>query len=297
MKINLIPKLLEKVPFPGTKGVSIYDVIIYFRTQLKNESINMRASSISFKFFIALFPSLIFLFTIIPYIPIANLQEELFLFFKNFLPTNVYNMVESTLDGIIVKRRLDLMSIGFFASLYFATNGIHALLRAFNPKDDRKFWNRLFVSLLLFFLILCLLIICLSLIIGGNYFLKYLISLDYFQTKWLLNVFLLFRFLIIIILLFTAISIIFYYGPNKGGRWLFYSPGAMLSTILVGLASFGFGFYIDNFGQYNKLYGSIGTIIVLMLWLNINSISLIYGYEFNHAIIKARKKDRTKKQT
>ena len=255
-----------------------------------NESVSMRAASIAFRFFIALFPALIFVFTIIPYIPVSNLQLEMMTFIKQFLPGNVYGLISETLEGVILQKRADLLSFSFASSLYFASNGMKSLLKAFNPRKKRKFWKQSLLSMYLTLLISVLGIVSLSLYIGGKYALGYLKKIDYFRgDDWLYYVFTTFQTIMIVVILFTIISVLFYYGTNKNVRFAFYSAGALISAVLIGLASWGFAYYIDNFGQYNKVYGSIGTVIVLMLWLNLVAVGLIYGYEFNQGVARAKK--------
>jgi membrane protein len=280
---------LKHIRLPGLQGVPLYYVFSFFYKQIVNESVSMRAASIAFRFFIALFPALIFLFTIIPYIPIENLQAEMMVFIKQFLPDNVYILISDTLEGVILQKRADLLSFSFLSSLYFASNGMKSLLKAFNPKKNRKIWTQSLLSIYLTLLVSVLSILSLALYIGGKFLLNHLKKMDYFQDDaWLYYVFVTFQSLMIIVILFTIISVLFYYGTDKNVRFAFYSAGALISALLIGLASWGFAYYINNFGQYNKVYGSIGTVIVLMLWLNLIALSLIYGYEFNQGIAKAK---------
>jgi membrane protein len=280
--------LFRKIGFPGLPGVPFYVVFRFFFRQLLREAIALRSAATAYSFFLALFPAMIFLFTLIPYIPVDNLQEEIIALMKQYMPGNAFQTIEVTLNDIILRKRGHLLSLGVIFSLYFASNGINTLLVAFNRNLKRPWWKKYSIAISLTFTISFLLIIAISLQIGGELFISYFKDSMIFGGSWVLHAIWFFKLITTLLLSIAAISILYYYATVKEERFRFFSPGAYVATILVVLVSYGFGYYVENFAQYNRLYGSIGAIIVLLIWLYLSAMSLISGYEFNQSVIKAK---------
>lgn len=255
-----------------------------------NEAITVRAAAIAYNFFIALFPSLIFIFTLIPYIPIKDLQTQILEFLSEFLPSSAFETIESTLRDVLLNRRGGLLSFGLISALYFASNGIKSMLYAFHPTYKVKFWKRVIIANFLTLLISILVILALVIIIGGSFMLNYLNNINFFESQWVLILIACFRYATIIALTITAISILYYAGAQKGERFRLYSPGAFLSTFFLALTSYAFGYYVEHFGQYNRFYGSLGTIIILLIWFYMNSLVLLAGFDFNQSVMKLMKR-------
>jgi membrane protein len=291
--IALVIRFSRKLVLPGFDGLSLYNVAGFFVKGLYEGYITSRASAISFNFFLAIFPFLIFLFTIIPFIPIEDFQATLLLLIHDFMPKSAYETVKETVEDIVMRPRGDLLSIGFILAIYFATNGIDSLMEAFNNTyhtiETRSAFRQRLISVLLVFILSFLLIIAiglmtlgptlLSLIIPG----KILASTFYSVIIWFLT------WVIILSTLFLAISFIYYLAPARRRDFRFISAGSSLATLLVILTTLGFNFYVDNFSKYNILYGSIGTLIAVLLWIYFNAISLLIGFELNASIYKAKK--------
>ncbi|MFZ7117449.1 MAG: YihY/virulence factor BrkB family protein, partial [Bacteroidota bacterium] len=248
--------------------------------------------TIAFSFFLAIFPAIIFLFTLIPYVPIAGFQERLLSLLQSMLPYNTYDTAYKTIEEIIVRQNGGLLSFGFILALIVSTNGVFALIEGFNKTimhEKRKGWKQRLVALYLTVLLATLLIIAILLIIITevilHYFNNHILNLDQSSVYLLLAG----KYLILILLCFTAISSLYFFGPSGGSKkWHFFSPGSILATILIAVTSIAFNFFILNFGQYNKIYGSIGTLIVILIYLNFNCIQLLIGFELNNAIEKAK---------
>jgi membrane protein len=284
----------KKLVLPGFNDLPVYNVATFFVKGITKGDITSRASSLSFNFFLALFPGIIFLFTLIPYVPINNFQDQLLNMIKDVMPRNAYQATRETIEDIIKHQRGGLLSIGFITALYFSTNGIHAIIGAFNKTyhaiETRSGFKQRLVSIMLTMILFSLLLIAIAIIIFGE------ISIHYFTEKGLLeNIFTFYlilaaKWITILVLLIFAFSILYYFGPAKKGKWRFISPGSLLATILSILTSLGFNYFVNNFGQYNKLYGSIGTLIVVLLWIYFNSIILLIGFELNASIDHAKRK-------
>lgn len=284
----------KKIILPGFDRLPVYDVAIFFFRGIQKGALTMRASALAFNFFLAIFPAIIFLFTLIPYIPIENFQKELLIQLKLVLPEEAYILAISTIEDLVNTPHGGLLSFGFILAMYFATNGINAMMDAFNQSvhiaEKRSFFHQQLISILLVFIQSFLLIIAIALLVFGQ------ITLDFLNEKEIIesgiNIFLLTagQWITIAALFYFAISFLYYFGPSIRGKWKFFSAGSTLATILMIIVSSGFAFYVNNFGQYNKVYGSIGTLIVIMLWIQFNSIILLIGFELNASIRNAKHK-------
>lgn len=282
----------KKIIIPGFNNLPVYTVTVFFIKKLEASELTIFSSYIAFNFFLALFPGIIFLFTLIPYIEIEdiNFHVELLNIFKDLLPVSAYQTVEETLVDIINQPRGGLLSIGFISALYFSTNGINAIIESFNKSyhlsETRTFINQRLVAIGLNFILILFLFTAIILIVVGQIVLNQLgETIIKFSTITFYSLVFL-RWLIIIALLLFSISILFYYGPSEKKKWRFISAGSTLATILCIITSLVFAYFINNFGQYNKLYGSIGTLIVIMLWIYFNSLVLLIGFELNASTFK-----------
>lgn len=283
----------KRVALPGFDHLPIYDVADFFFTGIQRGAIKTRAQSLAFSFFLALFPAIIFLFSLIPYVPIHDFQDQLLDLIKNLLPTNAYEATRSTIEDIIKHQRGGLLSFGFLLALYFTSNGFMALMKGFNTSyhvsENRSPGKRRMAAIFLTLLLSFLLILSTVLIIFGEIAIQYLVKQHILKSKTQVWLLLLSKWIIVLALLFFAISFLYYYAPSVRKRWRFVSAGSTFATVLTIIASIGFAYFVNHFGQYNKLYGSIGTLIVIMLWIYFNSLILILGFELNASIDNAKK--------
>jgi membrane protein len=291
--VRLFVGLLGRIILPGFDGLSLYEVLKFFIRGLLDGAVTTRASSIAFKFFVALFPAIIFFFTIIPYIPIENFQETLMMTIKGMLPLNFYNIVEETIRDIITRQHGSLLSFGFLMALYFSLNGIMGMITAFNNTthsiETRTILKQYLVSFFLVIIFAVILILAIAIIVAGTAGLNYLVHKKMLETSVSYYLIRYGKWLVITGMLFFAISFMYFLAPARKTRFRFISAGSTLATILFLLTTFGFNFYVNNFGKYNALYGSIGTLIVIMMWFYVNALVLIIGYELNASIANARK--------
>ncbi len=283
----------KRITLPGFDDMPLYDVIVFFIKGLTDGTITTRASSVAYKFFIAMFPAIIFLFTLIPYLPIANFQNTLLGTIQSALPENVNGMINETITDIIARQHGGLLSLGFILALYFASNGILGLITAFNATthqlETRKWWQQYTVSILLVVILTLIVIISIALIMLGTTGINYLISANIIEESILLFIIRFSKWIIIFLMIFFVVSFIYYLGPVKRKEFRFISAGSTLATLLFIGSTIGFKFYVENFGSYNAVYGSIGTIIVILMWLYLNSLALLVGFELNASILHAKK--------
>lgn len=300
LKENIIDPLLEwlkKLVLPGFDRVPFYDVISFFFRGFKKGALVTRASSIAFNLMLALLPTTFFVFTLIPFIPIQNLQSELIYLFENIVPENAYHLIESTIIDVITRKSGFVLIVMFLASAVMSSNGIHALIHAFVVSDhqfETRSWvaqRRVSFSLLL--IIVFLIAISGIVLIFGNNFIQILVEREIIKSDWVKYLVITLKWLIIIAILFLTISSLYYLAPSRKAKFRFFSAGATLATILFIITSLGFSAYVNNFNNYNKLYGSMGTILVILLWLYLNSISLLIGFELNASIKTANIKQRS----
>ncbi|MBI9055657.1 MAG: YihY/virulence factor BrkB family protein [Bacteroidales bacterium] len=287
-----IKEKAKEISLPGFDKVPIYNVITFFISGAKNGYLATRASAIAFNFALAIFPTMLFLFTLIPFIPVKNLQLELLHLIQEFLPQNAFQYFESTLVSVVTVKKIGVFSFGAFASLIFSTNAVHALIQAFNNTyhtiDTRKWTAIRAVSTFLVFMIFVLISASVILLTFGQFVLTKLVEFNIIQTDLIYYLISAAKWLVVIALFFFSISFLYYFAPAKKDQWKFISAGSSVATILALLTSLGFSYFVNNFGQYNKLYGSIGTIMVVLLWLYFNSFALILGFELNASINNAQ---------
>lgn len=300
---SLLITWLKKVRFEKYENVSLYKILKIFINNLMNDEILDRANGVAFNFILAIFPAFIFLFTLIPYVtkffPQINISI-IMQFLGDQIPPSMYEVVSSTLLDIISIQRGGLLSLGFFFSLYLSTNGMIALMRAFNAcyrtiENRGAIKTRLIATALTINMAFALLLAIILLIVGQlalEYAIDYLPNFGWLHTN-SFTVTLLFicRFLALFVAFFLAISFVYYFGPAIHYNWRFFSIGSLLATLSSLLVSYGFSFYITNFGTYNKIYGSIGALIALMVLIQLITIVLLVGYEVNTSIHDAIRKE------
>ncbi len=280
--------LLKKLSLPGFQGQTVYDVLEFFFKEISRDSLQVRASSISFYFLMALFPSLIVMFTLIPYLPIPGLQESIMHGVRSMLPDSGYEFIQSTLENLLNTQSTGLLSIGVIMSVYYSASGVLGLLDSFNKSyaafRKRNYLHKILVSLKITFLLIILLIVSATLIIAGKWIIPYIFSYIKIFSSLSYYTFVIVQWSVTLLCILVGISLVYYYGPATQTKWKFITPGSILASLLSILASLAFSFLMDNFSQLNKLYGSIGTLIIIMFWFYWNSLILMIGFELNASI-------------
>ena len=286
-------KVSKRIVLPGFGGVPVYDVAVFFIRGLTEGYITTRAAAISFSLFLAIFPFLIFLFNIIPFIPIDNFQQSLMGIIEDFMPKMAYESVRETIYDIVTRPRSSLLFLNLVLTLYFSTNGVNSLIAAFNntyhDMETRTSFKQYLISIVIVLTNSILLIIAIGLMTFGSTLLNWILPQSIQDNAFVVLLLELLRWLIIVGLMLTGISFIYYLAPARQKTFRFFSAGSMLATFLVVITTLGFNFYVDHFASYNALYGSLGTLMIVLFWIYINSISLLVGFELNASIRTARK--------
>ena len=280
---------VRKAVLPGFDGAPLDLVVKLIVKGLFGRGVLVtRASSIAFNMLMALLPASIFLFTLIPFIPVPNFQAELVKLFENFLPVAAYDLLETTIIDVITNRSGTLLIVMFIATIIFSTNGIHALMHAFNVSmhdfASRSWIQQRKIAVFLLVFILIMFSAAGGLIILSRLVVNRLVDIGVLEMNLVFYIVMAFKWLLIIVMLFFAISTLYYLVPARRKDFRYISPGSILATSLFIITSLAFSAYVNNFGQYNKLYGSIGTLIVILIWLYLNSVALLVGFELNVSI-------------
>ncbi len=284
----------KKITFPFFDGIPLYDVALFFWKGIVDGAITTRASAIAFNFILAVFPTIIFLFTLIPYIPIDNFQVQLMALIQSVLPDNAYLVVRSTIQDIVTQPRGSLLSFGFLAAFIFSTNGLVSIIVAFNGTihaiETRNIVSLYLTAFGLSLILTTLTTLSVALITGSQRALDFLMARQFIRDDYIYYLLIGGKWLVILLLFFFAFAFLFYYAPARKMKFRFISAGGTLATLFSIVISVGFSYYINNFGRYNTLYGSIGTLVVVMLWFYFMALILLMGFELNVSIWSAQSK-------
>lgn len=290
MPVRRVVFFFDNIIPPGFQGASLFSVFQFFFRGIISPKFNLYAGSLSWNFFLAIFPSLLFLFTLIAYLPVPNLQKQILVQIDFFLPDDAYKIIRSTIKDIVHKQRSGLLSFGFLSALYFASNGVFSMMVAFDSnfhddeKKKRNFFQKRGRSILLTLFITTLILLSLSVLIGGSLMSTYIIKHQIINKAVMLFIVKILQFITLSTLVFFIMSSLYYFGHSAKKKWKFFSPGAIVASALSIIATYVFSSYVDGFDSYNKLYGSIGAIIVMMLLIYFNTLCVLVGFELNKSI-------------
>ena len=275
--------------FPGFDGVPVYNMLRFMLHEARTDDINTRANSMAFSFFLALFPAIIFLFTLLPYFEFAdNYVELLRASITGVLPTDAEDYIFGIITDVTSIPRGGLFTLGFILALFFSSNGIASMMKGFEKSyhdtfKQRNYFQRQWTAVKLTVLVGILLVIAVGTIVLGKILLDYIIEILSIgsSSRYLLN---LIRWILVIFMFHAVVSSIYRYAAPTIKRFSYFSPGATVASITMIALSIGFAYFVNNFGSYNEIYGSIGALIVILVWVQINCTILLIGYEINASI-------------
>lgn len=298
LSYTLLPLLLTKSKkwyLPGFEGLPVYNVLQFFRLQIRQQGLAERASAIAYNFIMALPPSLLFLFTLIPNLPFISkrsIKYQLHSLILDIIPSKIYNkQLIAFADTFIDGNKIGLLSFGLLLTLFFSSNGMMGIMRSFNKNyvgfEKRRGLQKRGIALRLTIVIFGLLFGYFILLIMQGALLKMVVQSDTLRTIITYS-----RWILIVLLVYLTIGFIFRYAPAVQKRWKFSSAGTVLATTLSLIATLAFSLFVTNFARYNALYGSIGTVMMLMALIYLNSLALLIGFELNVSIhsLKAKEK-------
>jgi membrane protein len=287
---NWLIRQSQKIRLPGFQGIPLYDVLKFFFQQIRKVGITERAAAISFNCVMAIPPIIIFLCTLIPYLPISNeFIRQLHGLIRDVIPGEKNNSaIIKFIDDIIKKPKNDLLSLGFLLAIFYSSNAVMGIMRAFDKNylgfKKRKMIRRRATALQLTSVLFVLMFASLLVLIMQSSVLK-LFGLKNVLVRQIIGYA---RWVVIVLLFFGSVSFIYRYAPFVHKRWKLINPGCILATTLMLLFTVFFSYWVNNFSNYNKLYGSISTILILMLLIYFNSLVLLIGFELNVSIIHIR---------
>jgi membrane protein len=273
---------------PGFAGATLYDALSVFFEEVRDTNMTQRAASVAFFLLLALFPGILFLFTLIPIIPISGFENTLLVQMKSVLPSDAFDFLEEAIEEILSIQRLDLLSLGFVFAFIASTTGVNAIMRSFD-KSAPTFRKRTFVqkrlrAIMLTAILFAALLVSVGLIVSGRYVVNWMVDVLAVEGQAAFIIAGILRWAIIVLLFFFAISCIYKFGPAREKPWRFISAGATVATVMSIAASLGFAVFVNSFDVYNKVFGTIGALLATMLWVYINSLVLLIGFEINASI-------------
>jgi membrane protein len=292
--ISWFVALIDKWKLPGFEGMTVWDLWETYSVGIVQGAFSARASSISYSFFMAIFPFILFILNLIPFIQIDNFQEEILLFVNDLLPAQAAGAFDNIFTEIALQENSGLLTIAFFTSLFLMANGINAIFngfeRSYHSELNRGFFRQYFVAIAVSVMLVVFLF--LGVVLAGvvEYWIAELRARD-FMTQDSMEAWLkLFRYVTLVFMLFMFVCTLYYTGTKEGRTTRFLSVGALLTTVLIILFSYLYGVYIDNFASYNEIYGSIGALLILMVYIWLNANLLLLGFELNASLraLKAR---------
>ena len=290
--VRTLVKLLKLIVLPGFKGLSLYDLLEIYIVGIIKGTFSSRASSIAYSFFIAIFPFLLFILNLIPVIRIANFQKQFLGLIRRLLPPQTQDFFLPVIEDIALNPRNSLISFTFFLTLFLAANGVNSIFSAFeysvHVTINRNFFKQYLIAILVSIFLALLLLITVGSIVYGEFLINELKTNAYIENDFIWVSIL--QYSIFVIMLYIAISTLYHFGVKEGRETRFFSLGALVTTLLFLLTTYFFGVYINNFSQYNELYGSIGALLIMMFYIWINSNLLLLGFELNISLQRLKEK-------
>jgi membrane protein len=272
--------------------LSLYHLLEIYGNGIVKGTFSSRASSIAYSFFVALFPFLLFILNLIPYVPIKDFEMRFLQFIEELLPAQTTEFFYPTIADIAVNPRGGLLSLSIILSLFLAANGVNAIFSAFeysfHVTINRNFFRQYGIAFLVSLFLALLLLITVGVILYGEYAIANLVGNSYLSDDvfWITTL----QFTVFLIMVYVVIATLYYYGTKEGKESRFFSTGALITTLLFLLTTYLFTIYINNFSNYNELYGSIGALLIMMLYIWINANLLLLGFELNISLQRLKDK-------
>lgn len=291
--VKYIVRFGKSIKLPYSEGLTLYHLVELYISGIVKGDISYRAGAIAFSFFMSLFPFMLFILNLIPKIPVEGLKDDFLNFVEENVPPNTFDAIEGIITDITETSYSSLLSTGILLAILLMSNGMNAILSGFQSSMHitikRTFFRQYALAILLSVGIAILIIITVSAIVTLEIIIHSLkkngfLTDDVYLLEWG-------RYLFLVLMILTTTSILFKFAAKETKKAAFFSYGSIFTTILFALTSYLFGIYVSRFAQYNELYGSIGTLLVLMLYIWINCFILLLGFELNALIHKLKRKN------
>lgn len=264
------------------KSSTLYKYMKQLIFRYKDDDITGMSAQITYYLILAFFPFLIFLINLLSFTSLSS--ELLITSFQRIIPNEIRDLVKSIVNQTLQNKSETLLSLGMLGSLWATSKGMSAIIRglnkAYDTKESRKFITLNFVAFISTIGVIIMIIISLSMIVLGKVIGIYVFGLvgatDLFNIVWSIL-----RLCIPAVLMFVTFSLLYKYVPNKKLRYRNIRVGAIFATVGWIITSLLFSFYVNNFGNYEKVYGSLGGMIALISWLYISTLVILIGGELN----------------
>lgn len=304
--VQWIIKLAKFIKLPGKERLSLYEISVFFFGELKNNRLFDRCAAVTYNFVMAMPPTLLVLFSLVPYLPLSGVKRTILDTLRIITPNErIYDQAGAIITDFMDNEQTGVLSFGILLTLFFSSNGMMGLIRSFERKHLsvhvkrnglKQRWVAIKMTVLLLLLGLTSIIVLIFQSRALNDFLLghfggniYVVNL----TRWI-------SLIIVALIIFNVIAIIYRYGPSLTHRVKYVSPGAVFSTFLCLITSAVFFFLVNNFIHYNKVYGSIGTLMAFMVWIWLNTLVILIGYDLNVSVLLgkiSRQENGSKKKT
>lgn len=291
--VRNIVNVLKKIKLPWLQGLSLYDLLELYILGIIEGAFSYHASAVAFSFFMALFPFALFILNLIPYIPIVGFQDDFLEFVKEGVPPNTYDAIYKIISDILNNSHSGLLSSGFILSIFLMANGLSGILGGFESSKHvlikRGFFHQYLVALGMSLVLSFILLVTVATIVVFEVFIQRTIIQDVLSDR--IPLIILGRYAFVILMILVTSSVLLRFGTKQVHRPKFISIGSVFTTILIIISSYFFGIWVVKFSKYNELYGSIGTLLILMFYIWINCMILLLGFELNATINKLKKKN------
>lgn len=261
--------------------------------QIQKDYATGLAAQLAYYFLLSLFPFLIFTITLLGFTPIST--DQVLGLMKHYAPGQSMDLIKSNLQTVLDHRSTGLLSFGVVATLWSASNALNALMtalnRAYNVTEDRPFLKARAVAVLLTFMMIFVIVVALVLPVFGHWIGRLIFSLLGLSEEFF-GIWTLIRWALSFSIMVGVFMFLYYFAPNTRLRIREVAAGALFTTLGWQLVSLGFSYYVNNFGNFSATYGSLGGIIILMIWFYLTALTIIVGGELNvtvHAFISKRK--------
>jgi len=291
--VNIVVRLFKRLILPGFNGLSLYDLLEIYVTGIIKGTFSSRASAIAYSFFIAIFPFLLFILNLISYIKVEGFQKRFLTFIEEFLPAQTQDFFYPVIEDIALNQRTGLTYFVFFLTLFLAANGVNAIFSAFENSFfvtiNRAFFRQYFIAILVSMCLALLLLTTVGVILYGEYAINELKDFDVISNDILwINIL---QITVFVSMVYIITAGLYHFGVKEGRQMRFFSIGALMTTLLFMLTTYLFGVYINNFSNYNELYGSIGALLIMMFYIWINANLLLLGFELNISLRRLKERN------
>ncbi len=283
--MQLLFKTADSIILPGFDGLSLFQIGKFFFKEIKNNKLNVRTAAVTYNFLAAMPPTLLFLFSLVSYLPLKNIQKTILGKLQLVISNKaLYKSVSDVIVNFMNTEHKDILSFGILLTLFFSSNGMMGLMNSFDRSlsfyKERGWFKRRWTAIKLTFMLICVVLMAIGVFTLQTEFANHWLK-SIFGNPWVIKIS---SSALLILIIFFSISFIYRYGPSLTQNFRFISAGSVFATIMIVTGTVVFFFLVNHFLNYNRVYGSIGTLIAFMVWIWLNTLFILIGYELNVSI-------------